>query len=82
MRTGLAFFSSIGAGEASTESGEVAGYGSRSNYDATLNDRAIAAAISDVVDKLVSTLEERPWRTDILEVQDNQVFISGGSNRG
>ena len=82
VRTGLAFFSSIGAGEASTESGEIAGYGSRSNYDATLNDRAIAAAISDVVDKLVSSLEERPWRTDILQVQDNQVFISGGSKQG
>ena len=82
VRTGLAFFSSIGAGEASTESGEIAGYGSRSNYDATLNDRAIAAAISDVVDKLVSSLEERPWRTDILQVQGNQVFISGGSKQG
>ena len=82
VRTGHAFFSSVGAGEASTESGEVAGYGSRSNYDATLNDRAIAAAISDVVDKLVSNLEERPWRTDILEMKDNQVFISGGSRQG
>ena len=82
VRTGHAFFSSIGAGEASTESGEVAGYGSRSNYDATLNDRAIAAAISDVVDKLVSTLEDRPWRTDILQASGDQVFITGGSKQG
>jgi curli biogenesis system outer membrane secretion channel CsgG len=80
--TGYAFFSSVGAGEASTESGEIAGYGSWSNYDATLNDRAIAAAITDVVDKLVSSLEERPWRTDILQMKDNQVFISGGSKQG
>lgn len=82
VHTGQAIFSAIGAGEASTESGEIAGYGSRADYDATLNDRAIAAAISDVIDKLVSTLDDRPWRTDVIEIQGRQVFISGGSKQG
>ena len=82
VHTGLAFFSSIGAGEVSSESGEVAGFGSRADYDATLNDRAIAAAISDVIDKLVSTLEDRPWRTDIVEVQGQQAYITGGPLQG
>ena len=54
IKTGQAFFSATGAGEATTESGEIAGYGSRAEYDATLNDRAIGAAISDVIDKLVN----------------------------
>lgn len=82
VKTGLAFFSAIGAGEASSESGEIAGYGSRADYDATLNDRAISAAISDVIDKLVSSLEERNWETDILEVQGQDVYISGGKKQG
>jgi len=82
IKTGQAYFSATGAGEASTESGEIAGYGSRAEYDATLNDRAIAAAITDVIDKLISTLDERAWRTDILEYRDSQVFISGGSRQG
>jgi curli biogenesis system outer membrane secretion channel CsgG len=82
IKTGQAFFSSSGAGEANTESGEIAGYGSRAEYDATLNDRAIAAAITDVIDKLVSTLEEKAWHTDILEAGKGQVFISGGSRQG
>ena len=82
VKTGLAYFSAQGAGEASVEAGEVAGFGSRSAYDATLNDRAIAAAISDVIDRLVSKLTDRPWRTDILEVQGSQVFISGGARQG
>ena len=82
IKTGQAFFSATGAGEANTESGEIAGYGSRAEYDATLNDRAIGAAISDVIDKLVSTLDERPWRTDILEAKGGQVFISGGARQG
>jgi curli biogenesis system outer membrane secretion channel CsgG len=82
VKTGQAYFSATGAGEATTEVGEVAGFGSRSDYDATLNDRAIAAAISDVIDRLVSKLGDRPWRTDILDVQGTQVFISGGKSQG
>ncbi len=81
-RTGHAYFSAMGAGEASTEVGEVAGFGSRSEYDATLNDRAISAAISDVIDRLINTLADRPWRTDILDMQGGQVFVSGGKNQG
>ena len=82
IKTGQAFFSATGTGEASTESGEIAGYGSRAEYDATLNDRAIAAAITDVIDKLISTLEEKPWRTDVLQAEGRQIFISGGKLQG
>jgi curli biogenesis system outer membrane secretion channel CsgG len=82
VKTGHAYFSATGAGEASTESGEVAGFGSHADYDATLNDRAIAAAISDVIDRLVSNLSERAWRTDVLEVQGGKVFITGGKHQG
>lgn len=81
-KTGQVFFSASGTGEASTESGEIAGFGSRADYDATLNDRAISAAISDVIDRLVATLDERPWKTDILQAQGTQVFISGGQRQG
>jgi curli biogenesis system outer membrane secretion channel CsgG len=82
VKTSHAYFSAIGAGEASTESGEIAGFGSRADYDATLNDRAIGAAISDVIDRLVSKLRERKWRTDILDVKGEQVFIAGGRHQG
>lgn len=82
VKTSHAYFSATGAGEASTEVGEVAGYGGRSDYDATLNDRAIAAAISDLIDRIVAKLADRPWRTDILEVQGGQVFITGGKAQG
>lgn len=82
VKTGHAYFSATGAGEATTEVGEVAGFGGRSSYDATLNDRAIAAAISDVIDRIVAKLGDRPWRTDILEVQGGQVFVTGGRAQG
>lgn len=82
VKTGQAFFSVAGVGEASTESGEIAGFGSNADYDATLNDRAISAAISDMLDQLVSSLDNRAWKTDVLEVQGGQVFISGGQKQG
>src|SRR5579871_2132957 len=67
VQTGQAFFSTKGSGTASVEAGEVAGFGSRAGYDATLNDKAISAAISDLINNVVQKLEERPWHTDILE---------------
>jgi curli biogenesis system outer membrane secretion channel CsgG len=82
VRTGYVFFTASGAGDASTESGEIAGFGSKADYDATLNDRAIGAAITDVQNSLIAKLEERPWRTDILKVDGRQLYISGGSRQG
>lgn len=82
IKTGLAFFSGTGTGSASTESGEVAGFGSRAGYDATLNDKAISAAISDLMSDIIQRLDERRWSTDILDVQGGNVVISGGPSQG
>jgi curli biogenesis system outer membrane secretion channel CsgG len=81
-RTGYVFFTASGSGDASTESGEVAGFGSKADYDGSLNDRAIGAAVSDVQNALMSKLQERPWRTDILKVDGRQLYMSGGSRQG
>lgn len=82
VKTGLVFFSAMGTGEASAESGEVAGFGSKAAYDATLNDKAIGAATSDVLSALMNKLEERPWRTDILKSEGQRVYVSGGARQG
>ena len=82
VRTGHVFFSASGSGEASTESGEVAGFGSRADYDATLNDKAIGAAISDLLNSLISKLDERIWRTDVLRIKGREIIIAGGMRQG
>jgi curli biogenesis system outer membrane secretion channel CsgG len=82
VRTGHAYFSATGTGEAAVEQGTVMGFGSHAQYDATLNDRAIGAAVSDLLNSLVSKLDERPWRSDILKVEGARVFISGGTRQG
>ena len=81
-KTGYVFFSATGQGEATNEAGAVLGFGSRADYDATLNDKAIGAAVSDVMNSLVTKLTERPWRTDILKAEAGRVFISGGERQG
>ena len=82
VKTGHVFFTAKGSGKASVEAGEVAGYGSKAGYDATLGDKAIDAAVSDLLNTLIRKLEEREWRTTILTVEGDQIFISGGSHQG
>jgi curli biogenesis system outer membrane secretion channel CsgG len=71
-----------GAGESSTESASIAGFGSQAAYDATLNDTAIRTAVASAVSKLISEVTKTPWNTAILKVDQNQVFVSGGKSQG
>lgn len=82
VRTGQVFFTTSGAGEATTETGEVAGFGTRAGYDSTLSDRAIAAAIADTMTNVINQLQQRPWFTDVLRVSGETAFISGGPSQG
>ncbi len=81
-RTGHAFYSATGSSEVTTESGDIAGFGSKASYDAALNDKAINVAVADVLDELVAELTERPWRTDVLKVQGSQLYLSAGAHQG
>ena len=82
VKTGLVFFTAKGSGSASLEAGEKAGFGQRAGYDATLNDKAIDAAVADLLNTLIRKLEERQWRTDILKLDGDKVYISGGRHQG
>jgi curli biogenesis system outer membrane secretion channel CsgG len=82
VQTAHVFFSASGAGQATSEAGTTLGFGNQAGYDSTLNDRAIGAAVSDVLNSVISKLEERPWRSDILKVDGNQIFVTGGQRQG
>lgn len=82
VKTGHAFFAVSGSGKSQTESGEIFGFGSKAKYDATLNDKAISAAISSVIDQLIQKLEEKPWTTKILYKNGKNIYISGGKFQG
>lgn len=82
VRTGLVFHSVTGEGDATTQTGTVLGMGSTAKYDATLSDKAISAAVENLIEGLVNTMSGRQWRTDILQVKGKSVFVSGGARQG
>ncbi len=82
VRTGLVFYSATGDGEALNESGTVLGMGSTAQYDATLSDKAISAAVENMIEELVNSLSARQWRTDILQVDGATVYVAGGARQG
>ncbi len=79
--TGQIIYSEEGEGEAFAEAGTVLGVGGRAGYDATLNDKAISAAISKLVNKVVENLLEKPWRSYILSYQDGNYVFAGGKSQ-
>lgn len=81
-RNGVVIASFSGTGEASNEQNAVLGYGSHATYDGTLNDKAISAAVSEVISQMVSKLADRPWKTSFLSIEPGTVAISGGAAQG
>ena len=82
VSTGLVFFATSGAGEASTETASTFGFGSQASYDGTLNDAAIRQAVSEAISKLSTEMQGRPWQTAILKLDGNQLFLGGGRTQG
>ncbi|WP_447983901.1 CsgG/HfaB family protein [Nitrospira sp. Nam74] len=81
-RTGHAFFSDDGAGDATLEQSTILGLGDRATFDSTLNDKALSAAVVNLVDKLINKLADKPWTTGILAVEGLNVIVSGGARQG
>ncbi len=82
VNTGHVFFATSGAGESSTESASVLGFGSQASYDGTLNDSAIRQAISEAVNRLSNEMARRPWQTYILSNDQGRIFLAGGKSQG
>lgn len=80
--TGQSFFATSGAGESSTESASTFGFGSQAGYDSTLNDSSIRQAISEVVNRMTTELNKRPWQTSIIGADQGRYFIAGGKSQG
>lgn len=80
--TGQAIASVTGTGTSSTETARTLGFGSVAGYDGSLNDRAIGAAVNAAVEKLSQMMLKKPWTADIVAVEHDNVFISGGASQG
>lgn len=81
-KNGQVYFAASGAGEASNEVASTFGFGSRADYDGTLNDAALRQAITDAVAKISAVVDKQPWSTYILKAEGNRIFIGGGKSQG
>jgi curli biogenesis system outer membrane secretion channel CsgG len=82
VSTGQIIYSEEAKGEAETTDKTVMGLGKRTDYDATLSDKAISAAISKLVENIIINCMDRPWKSYILSNDDNGILIAGGKNQG
>lgn len=82
VSSGLIIFSGEAKGEATTEDRRVMGLGKTADYDATLSDKAISAAITKLVENIINKCMDNPWKAYILSVEDKACIISGGKSQG
>lgn len=81
-RTGLVVFTTEGRGEAESTTGKVLGVGTAEGFDSTLSEKAISAAISNVVGNIIERLLDAPWRSYLLAVDGGECTIGGGKTHG
>jgi curli biogenesis system outer membrane secretion channel CsgG len=82
VTTGQIIYSEEAKGEAETTNKTVMGLGESADYDATLSDKAISAAISKLVENVINNCMDRPWKAYFLAYEDNAIIISGGKSQG
>ena len=82
VSTGLIVYSGEAKGEAVTENKQVLGFGSQADYDATLSDKAISAAITKLVENILFTCMDNPWKAYLLTEDEGVYFVSGGKSQG
>ncbi len=82
VSTGQIIYSEEAKGEAETTNKTVLGLGEKTDYDATLSDKAISAAISKLVENIINNCMDRPWKSYFLAYDENGIIISGGKSQG
>lgn len=70
------------SGFAETSAKQTLGLGGSAGYDATLSDKAISAALTQLVENIINKCMDKPWRGYLLSVDDGSYIISGGKSQG
>ncbi len=82
VSSGLIIYSDEARGFAETSSKTTMGLGGTAGYDATLSDKAISAALTQLVENIINKCMDKPWRGYILSAEDGEYIISGGPAQG
>lgn len=66
VSTGLIIYSDEAKGFAETTTKKSLGVGGTAGFDATLSDKAISAALSQLVENIINKCMDKPWRSYFL----------------
>ncbi len=80
--TGLIIYSDEAKGFAETTTKTAMGIGGTAGFDATLSDKAISAALNQLVENIIDKCVDKPWRSYVLSIEDGTYIISGGASQG
>ena len=80
--TGLIIYSDEAKGYAETTSKQTLGIGGSAGFDATLSDKAISAALSQLVENIINKCMDKPWRSYLLAEDGGSYIIGGGASQG
>lgn len=82
VSSGLIIYSDEAKGFAETSSKTTLGLGGKAGYDATLSDKAISAALTQLVENIINKCMDKPWRGYVLAFEEGEYIISGGPCQG
>lgn len=82
VASGLIIYSDEAKGYAETTTKTTMGIGGSAGYDATLSDKAISAALTQLVENVINKCMDNPWRGYLLSCDDDNYVISGGASQG
>ncbi len=82
VSTGQIIYSEESKGQAETSNKTTLGLGKRTDYDSSLSDKAISAAISQLVENIINNCLNRPWKSYFLSYDQDGIIISGGKSQG
>jgi|ERR1022692_443532 curli biogenesis system outer membrane secretion channel CsgG len=82
VRTGEVIYADEGSGEAFAEVQTAVGLGPTADYDSTLNDKVLDAAITNLANNVIGHLLQKPWKAYIIAYSDGSYVVTGGQSQG
>jgi len=82
VSSGMIIYSEEAKGSAETTSKTTLGLGGTADFDASLSDKAISAAISQLTENIINNCMNRAWKAYFLTVDEGVYYISGGASQG
>lgn len=82
VQSGQVIYAEEGSGEATSEVKTALGLGPTADYDSTLNDKVLDAAISNLASRVIENLLQKPWKAYILTYSDGFYMLTGGKSQG